>query len=126
MSGRAGGKSTIKSKSPAMKKWQQNYLKDKNEQPTDNSSETVIGFFVPTLVTLCFFMFAGILTADDSWGIIAAFGMTMVFWPVISIIFILYYKSKSWADRMKGATNSLLASLALWLLVVVFGGLMES
>ena len=39
-------------------------------------------------------MVFGTLTADDPWGIVPAFAMTMVFWPIISLIFILYYNLK--------------------------------
>ena len=109
-----------------MKKWQQKHLDDQNELLANSNSEAVAGFFVPTITTFCFFMLAGVMTADDSWGIIAAFGMTFVCWPILSLIFIIYYKTKDNKSRMKGAKFSFFASLVPIFLTVVFGGLLES
>tara|TARA_B100000900_G_scaffold415912_1_gene447836 strand:+ start:6209 stop:6484 length:276 start_codon:yes stop_codon:yes gene_type:complete len=90
------------------------------------AEDKITGFLMPSFVTFIFFMISGVITADDPWGIIAALGMTMVFWPVISLIFMLYYNSKGNESRMKGATISFIASLATILLIFVFGGILES
>ena len=125
MSGKNGRKNSIEFKSPAMKKWQRNHLKQENEELANSTSEVVTGFLVPAFTTFCFFMVAGALTADDPWGIVVTFGMTMVFWPVI-IIFILYYNSKGNENRKKGATRSFIASLAPIVITIVFGGILQS
>tara|TARA_B100002052_G_scaffold103852_2_gene95758 strand:- start:1016 stop:1396 length:381 start_codon:yes stop_codon:yes gene_type:complete len=126
MPGKNGRKNSIKFKTPAMKKWQRNHLKQENGELANSTSEVVTGFLVPAFTTFCFFMVAGALTADDPWGIVAAFGMTMVFWPVISLIFILYYNSKGNENRKKGATRSFIASLAPIVITIVFGGILQS
>jgi len=89
-------------------------------------SEVVTGFLMPAIATFCFFMVAGTLTAEDPWGIVAASAMTMVFWPIISLIFILYYYSKGNENRKKGATRSFIASLAPIVITIVFGGIFQS
>ena len=89
-------------------------------------SEVVTGFLMPAIATFCFFMVSGTLTAEDPWGIVPAFAMTMVFWPIISLIFILYYNSKGNEDRKKGATRSFIASLAPIVITIVFGGMFQS
>ena len=109
-----------------MKKWQRNHLKQENEELANSTSEAVTGFLVPAFATFCFFMVAGTLTAEDPWGIVAASAMTMVFWPIISLIFILYYNSKGNENRKKGATSSLIASLAPIVITIVFGGMFQS
>ena len=126
MSGKTGRKDSIKFQTPAMKKWQRNYLKQENEEPDNSVSEVVTGFLMPAFVTFCFFMVFGTLTADDPWGIVPAFAMTMVFWPIISLIFILYYNAKGNENRKKGATRSFIASLAAIVITIVFGGMLQS
>ena len=81
---------------------------------------------MPAIATFCFFMVSGTLTAEDPWGIVPAFAMTMVFWPIISLIFILYYNSKGNEDRKKGATRSFIASLAPIVITIVSGGIFQS
>ena len=81
---------------------------------------------MPAIATFCFFMVSGTLTAEDPWGIVPAFAMTMVFWPIISLIFILYYNSKGNEDRKKGATRSFIASLAPIVITIIFGGIFQS
>lgn len=128
MSKKSRRTSSIKSKSPAMKNWQNKHMKGHNKDSSDSLNDSFSGFLKPAFATFCLFMISGVMTADDDWGIIAAFGMTMVFWPIISLIFILRYSSsfKDDKDGMKGATYSFLASLSLILMVVVFGGLLQS
>ncbi len=126
MSGKTGRENSIKFQTPAMKKWQRNHLKQENDELANSRGEVVTGFLMPAFATFCFFMVAGALTADDSWGIVAAFAMTMLFWPVISLIFILYYNSRGNKKRMKGATRSFLASLAPIVITIVFGGILQS
>jgi len=109
-----------------MKKWQRNHLKQENEEPDNSAGEVVTGFLMPAFVTFCFFMVFGTLTADDPWGIVPAFAMTMVFWPIISLIFIYYYNTKGNENRKKGATRSFIASLALIVITIVFGGILQS
>ena len=89
-------------------------------------SEGGTGFLMPTIATFCFFMVAGTLTAEEPWGIIAASAMTMVFWPIISLIFILYYYSKGNENRKKGATRSFIVSLSPIVVTIVFGGIFQS
>ena len=89
-------------------------------------SEVATGFLMPATATFCFFMVSGTLTAEDPWGIVPAFAMTMVFWPIISLIFILYYNSKGNENRKKGATSSFIASLAPIVITIVFGGIFQS
>ena len=125
MSGKTGRKESIKFQTPAMKKWQRNHLKQE-EEPDNSAGEVVTGFLMPAFVTFCFFMVFGTLTADDPWGIVPAFAMTMVFWPIISLIFILYYNSKGNENRKKGATRSFIASLAPIVITIVFGGILQS
>ena len=117
---------SIKSKSPAMKNWQNKHMKGHNKDSSGSKSDAFSGFLKPTFATFCFFLISGVMTADDDWGIIAAFGMIMVFWPIISLIFVLRYSSKDDKDGTKGATYSFLASLGFILMVVVFGGLLQS
>lgn len=50
----------------------------------------------------------------------------MTVWPFISLIFMLIYNSNGNKDRRKGARHSLIASLAAVMLVVVFGGILQS
>jgi len=126
MSGKTGRKESIKFQTPAMKKWQRNQLKQENEEPDNSAGEVVTGFLMPAFVTFCFFMVFGTLTADDPWGIVPAFAMTMVFWPIISLIFIYYYNTKGNENRKKGATRSFIASLALIVITIVFGGILQS
>ncbi len=126
MSGKTGRKESIKFQTPAMKKWQRNHLKQENEEPDNSAGEVVTGFLMPAFVTFCFFMVFGTLTADDPWGIVPAFAMTMVFWPIISLIFIYYYNTKGNENRKKGATRSFIASLALIVITIVFGGILQS
>ena len=116
----------IKSKSPAMKNWQNKHMKGHDKDSSSSHSDSFSGFLKPIFATFCFFMVSGIMTGDGEWGIIAAFGMVMVVWPIISLIFILRYNSKDDKDGMKGATYSFLASLGFILMVVVFGGLLQS
>ena len=71
-------------------------------------------------------MLAGMLTAGDSWGIIPAFAMTMVFWPIVSVVIIVYYKTKSNDNRTRGAMYSFFVSLVPILITVVFGGLLQT
>lgn len=125
MSGKTGRKDSIKFQSPAMKKWQRNHLKQE-EEPDNSAGEVVTGFLMPAFVTFCFFMVFGTLTADDPWGVVPAFAMTMVFWPIISLIFTLYYNSKGNENRKKGATRSFIASLAPIVITIVFGGILQS
>ena len=89
-------------------------------------SEVITGFLMPAIATFCFFMVSGTLTAEDPWGIVPAFAMTMVFWPIISLIFILYYNSKENENRKKGATSSFIASLVPIVITIVFGGIFQS
>ena len=126
MSGKTGRKDSIKFQTPAMKKWQRNHLKQENEEPDNSAGEVVTGFLMPAFVTFCFFMVFGTLTADDPWGIVPAFAMTMVFWPIISLIFILYYNTKGNENRKKGATRSFIASLVPIVITIVFGGILQS
>ena len=126
MSGKTGRKESIKFQTPAMKKWQRNHLKQENEEPDNSAGEVVTGFLMPAFVTFCFFMVFGTLTAEDPWGIVPAFAMTMVFWPIISLIFIYYYNTKGNENRKKGATRSFIASLALIVITIVFGGILQS
>ena len=109
-----------------MKKWHRNHLKQENEELANGMGEVVTGFLIPAFATFCFFMVVGTLTADDPWGIASAFAMTMVFWPIISLIFIFYYNLKGNENRKKGATRSLLASLAPIVITIVFGGILQS
>ena len=81
---------------------------------------------MPFFAMFSFFMVVGTLTADGPWGAVAAVGSTMTVWPFISIIFMLYYNSNGNEDRKKGAKRSLVASLAAIMLVVVFGGILQS
>ena len=106
MSGKTGRKNSTKFKTPAMKKWQRNHLKQESEEPTNSTSEVVTRFLVPAFVTFCFFLIIGTLTAGDpgysgKYGEAAACGMTMMAWPVITLIFILYYNSKENENRKK-------------------------
>ena len=126
MSGKTGRKDSIKFQTPAMKKSQRNHLKQENQEPDNSAGEVVTGFLMPAFVTFCFFMVFGTLTADDPWGIVPAFAMTMVFWPIISLIFILYYNLKGNENRKKGATRSFIASLAPIVITIVFGGILQS
>ena len=126
MSGKTGRKNSLKFQTPAMKKWQRNYLKQENEEVANSRGEVVTGFLIPAFATFCFFMVAGALTAGESWGIVPAFAMTMIFWSIISLIFILYYNSKGNENRNKGATSSFIASLALIVITIVFGGILQS
>ena len=71
-------------------------------------------------------MVVGALTADNPWGAVAAVGSTMTVWPFISLIFMLYYNSNGNKDRRTGAKHSLISSLAAVMLVVVFGGILQS
>ena len=95
-------------------------------EAVSSTKEVVNGFLMPSFAMFCFFMVVGTLTADDPWGAVAAVGSAMTFWPFISLIFILYYNSKGNDDRRKGAKHSLVASLAAIMLVVVFGGILQS
>ena len=126
MSSKAAEKTSANFKSPAMKKWQKTHLKRQNEQTHSGKNETISGFLWPTIAAFFFFMLAGMLTAGDSWGIIPAFSMTMVFWPIISVIIIVYYKTKSNDSRMRGAMYSFFVSLVPILITVVFGGLLQT
>jgi hypothetical protein len=126
MSGKTGRKNSIKFQTPAMKKWQRNHLKQENDELANSMGEVVTGFLMPAFATFCFFMVAGALTAGEPWGIVPAFAMTMVFWPIISLIFILYYNSKGNENRNKGATRSFIASLAPIVITIVFGGILQS
>ena len=101
-------------------------MKHEDDEPANNTGEIVTGFFMPTFAVFCLFMVVGTSTADDPWGEIAAMGFTIISWPIISLIFILYYNSKGNQNRMKGATNSFNASLAMILNAVVFGGILQS
>ena len=91
-----------------------------------STKEVLTGFLMPFFAMFCFFMIVGTLTADDPWGAVAAVGSTMTVWPFISLIFMLIYNSNGNKDRRKGARHSLIASLAALLLVVVFGGILQS
>ena len=126
MSSKAAGKTSANFKSPAMKKWQKTHLKGQNEQTHGDKNETISGFLTPTVATFLFFMLAGMLTAGDSWGIIPAFAMTMVFWPIVSVVIIVYYKTKSNDSRMRGAMYSFFVSIVPILITVVFGGLLQT
>ena len=126
MSGKTGWKDSIKFQTPAIKKWQRNHLKQENEEPDNSAGPVVTGFLMPAFVTFCFFMVFGTLTADDPWGIVPAFAMTMVFWPILSLIFILYYNTKGNENRKKGATRSFIASLVPIVITIVFGGILQS
>ena len=95
-------------------------------EAVSSTKEVVNGFLMPFFATFCFFMVVGTLTADDPWGAVAAVGSTMTVWPFISLIFMLYYNSNGNKDRRKGAKHSLIASLAAVMLVVVFGGILQS
>ena len=95
-------------------------------EAANSTREVVNGFLMPFFAVLCFFMVVGTLTADDPWGAVAAVGSTMTVWPFISLIFMLYYNSHGNEDRRKGAKHSLIASLAAVMLVVVFGGILQS
>lgn len=99
MAGKNGRKNSTKFKSPAMKKWQKNHLKQEVEEPVNSTSEVVTHFLVPTFVTFCFFLIIGTFTADDpsysgEYGEAAACCMTLMAWPIITLIFILYHNSK--------------------------------
>ena len=126
MSGKTGRKNSVKFQTPAMKKWQRKHLKQENDELANSMGEVVTGFLMPAFASFFFFIVAGALTAGESWGIIPAFAMTMVFWPIISLIFILYYNSKESENRKKGATRSFLASLAPIVITIVFGGILQS
>ena len=126
MSGKTGRKNSTKFQTPAMKKWHRNHLKQENEELANGMGEVVTGFLIPAFATFCFFMVVGTLTADDPWGIASAFAMTMVFWPIISLIFIFYYNLKGNENRKKGATRSFIASLAPIVITIVFGGILQS
>ena len=100
MPGKNGRKNSTKFKTPAMKKWQKNHLKQEIEEPANSTSEVVTHFLVPAFVTFCFFLIIGTFTAGDppgysgKYGEAAACGMTMIAWPLITLIFILYHNSK--------------------------------
>ena len=94
-------------------------------EAVNSTKEVVNGFLMPFFAMFSFFMVVGTLTADDPWGAVAAVGSTMTVWP-ISLIFMLYYNSNGNEDRRKGARHSLIASLAAIMLVVVFGGILQS
>ena len=126
MSDKPGRRYTTNFKTPAMKKWQRDHLKQEDDEPANKTGEIVTGFFVPTFAAFSLFMVVGTSTADDPWGEVAAMGFTMISWPIISLIFILYYNSKRNENRMKGAINSFIASLGMILIVVVFGGILQS
>ena len=91
-----------------------------------STKEVATGFLMPFFAMFCFFMVVGTLTADDPWGAVAAVGSTMTVWPFISLIFMLIYNSNGNKDRREGARHSLIASLAAVMLVVVFGGILQS
>ena len=95
-------------------------------EAVNSTREVVYGFLMPFFAMFSFFMVVGTLTADDPWGAVAAVGSTMTVWPFISLIFMLYYNSNENEDRRKGARHSLIASLAAIMLVVVFGGILQS
>ncbi len=105
MSGKTGRKNSTKLKTPAMKKWQKNHLKQEIEEPANSTSKVVTHFLVPAFVTFCFFLIIGTFTAGDppgysgEYGEAAACGMTMIAWPVITLIFILYHNSKGNENR---------------------------
>ena len=96
------------------------------KEAVGRTKEVVNGFLMPFFAVFCFFMVAGTLTADDPWGAVAAVGSAMTVWPLISLIFMLYYHSNGNKDRRKGAKHSLVASLAAIMFVVVFGGILQS
>ena len=96
------------------------------KEAVSSPKEVVNGFLMPFFAVFCFFMVAGMLTADDPWGAVAAVGSAMTVWPLISLIFMLYYHSNGNKDRRKGAKHSLFASLAAIMFVVVFGGILQS
>lgn len=104
MSGKTGRKNSTKFKTPAMKKWQ-NHLKQEIEEPANSTSKVVTHFLVPAFVTFCFFLIIGTFTAGDppgysgEYGEAAACGMTMIAWPLITLIFILYHNSKGNENR---------------------------
>ena len=126
MSDKPGRRDTTNFKTPAMKRWRRDHLKHEDDDPANNTGEIVSGFFIPSFSVFCFFMVVGTATADDPWGEVAAMGFTMISWPIISLIFILYYNSKGNENRMKGAINSFIASLGMIIIVVVFGGILQS
>ena len=95
-------------------------------EAVNSTREVVYGFLMPIFAMFSFFMVVGTLTADDPWGAVAAVGSTMTVWPFISLTFMLYYNSNGNEDRRKGARHSLIASLAAIMLVVVFGGILQS
>ena len=104
MSGKSGRKNSTKFKTPAMKKWQKNHLKKEIEDPANSTSKVVTYFLVPAFVTFCIFLIIGTFTARDpyysgEYGEAAACGMTMIAWPVITLIFILYHNSKGNENR---------------------------
>ena len=105
MSGKSGRKNSTKFKTPAMKKWQKNHLKQENEEPDNGTSKVVTHFLVPAFVTFCFFLIIGTFTAGDppeysgEYGEFAACCMTIIAWPVITLIFILYHNSKGNENR---------------------------
>ena len=78
-----------------MKKWQKNHLKIEIEDPANSTSKVVTHFLVPAFVTFCFFLIIGTFTAGDppeysgEYGEFAACCMTMIAWPVITLISIL-------------------------------------
>ena len=96
------------------------------KETVSSPKEVVNGFLMPFFAMFGFFMVVGTLTADDPWGGVAAVGSTMTVWPIISLIFMLYYNSNGNEDRRKGAKRSLIASLAAIMLIVVFGGVLQS
>ena len=96
------------------------------KETVSSPKEVVNGFLMPFFAMFGFFMVVGTLTADDPWGAAAAVGSTMTVWPFISLIFMLYYNSNGNEDRRKGAKRSLIASLAAIMLIVVFGGVLQS
>ena len=95
-------------------------------EAVSSTKEVVTGFLMPSFAMFNFFMVVGTLTADAPWGAVAAVGSTMTVWPFISLIFMLYYNSNGNEDRRRGARHSLIASLAAIMLVVVFGGILQS
>ena len=95
-------------------------------EAVSSTKEVVTGFLMPSFAMFNFFMVVGTLTADAPWGAVAAVGSTMTVWPFISFIFMLYYNSNGNEDRRRGARHSLTASLAAIMLVVVFGGILQS
>ena len=95
-------------------------------EAVSSTKEVVTGFLMPFFAMFSFFMVVGTLTANDPWGAVAAVGSTMTVWPFISLIFMLYYNSNGNEDRRRGARHSLIASLTAIMLIVVFGGILQS